>query len=59
MRAVKDSLAAPLQSEVGDNKKIGMGSVQVPFLLAEQRRGWGLMISVLAQRAVADSPRSG
>jgi hypothetical protein len=44
MRAVKDSLAAPLEGEVGDNEKIGMGSGQVPFLLVEQRRGWSLMI---------------
>jgi len=36
MRAVKDSLAAPLESEVGDNKKIEMGSGQVPFSLADR-----------------------
>ena len=29
------------KGEVGGNKKTGMGSGQVPFLLAEQRRGWG------------------
>ncbi len=28
-----------------------------PSLLAEQRRGWSLMIFLLAQRAVEDSPR--
>ena len=34
------------------------GSDQAPSLFARQRKGWSLMIfSVLAQRAVADSPR--
>jgi len=32
------------EGEVGDNKKRGMRSGQVPFLLAEQRKGWKLMI---------------
>ena len=41
---MKDSLAASLEGEVGDNEKTGMGSGQVPFLLAEQRKGWSLMI---------------
>ena len=32
------------KSEVGDNKKTVMGSGQVPFVFAEQGRGWSLMI---------------
>jgi hypothetical protein len=30
------------EGEVGDNKKTGMGSGQVPFLIAERRKGWRL-----------------
>jgi len=58
MRAVKDSLAAPLEGEVGDNEKIGMWGVAKCPSCSQNRGGdGGRWSSVLAQRAASKGPR--
>ena len=56
MRAVKDSLATPLEGEVGENEKDGMGSLVV-LLLAERARSEGWRRSGQLPFLLAEPPR--
>ena len=49
MRAVKDSLAAPLEGEVGENEKDGIG-VCAPGMRALRRREARKLASLCARR---------
>jgi hypothetical protein len=62
MRAVKDSLAAPLDGEVGKNEKDGMGGLlascaRATRTLGRSMRGQARRSPVLVQRAVSEDPR--
>jgi hypothetical protein len=52
MRAVKDSLAAPLKAEVGKNEKDGMGGLLPSFARATRTLGRGSLdaSSVMSNR---------